>query len=301
MPTSTARLTLIIAATLGTSVALAAHRTYDKRLDAPPGGELTLRADVGSVAVVGSDGSEVVVHADLEGSDSFLSDFHIDAGATSSGVNVSARRTRKDWSGRFGDGSTRVQFRIEVPRNYRVDLQTAGGGLDVRELNAAVRAVTSGGSALVQDIAGTVEVRSSGGSIDARNLKGSSQLITSGGEVSVADSTGDLKLNTSGGSIRIRNDDGKIDAHTSGGSIRAQLPANHGINLSTSAGSINLMLPRDTHAALDAETSAGRVTSGFPLSATDISEKEHLRGAIGGSGAEISLHTSAGDIRLEPR
>jgi len=301
MPTSTARLALIIAATLGTSVALAAHRTYDKRLPAPPGGELTLRADIGSVAVVGRDAPDVIIHADLDGSEAFLSDFHISAGQTPSGVNVEARKTHKGWFEQHGEDSTRVQFTIEVPRSYRVDVQTSGGGLDLRDLNASVRAITSGGSARIQDIAGTVEVRSSGGSIDGEHLKGSSQLHTSGGEVNVADSTGDLNLYTSGGSIHIRNDDGKIDAHTSGGSIRADLPANHGIDLSTSGGSISLLLPRGTHATLDAETSAGNVTSGFPLSTAEISARSHLRGDIGGGGARISLHTSAGNIRLEPR
>src|SRR6185437_11850429 len=300
MPTSTARIMLIIAATLGTSVALAAHKTYDKRLIARPGGQLTFRADIGSVAVVGRDAPDVVVHADLEASDSFLSDFHIGAEQTPSGVTVSARTTHKDWFEGFNNGP-RVQFTIEVPRNYRVDLRTAGGGLDLRDLNASVHAVTSGGSAMIQNIAGTVDVHTSGGSIDAQRLKGSSELSTSGGEVNVADSTGDLDLDTSGGSIGIRNDDGKIDARTSGGSIRAELPANHGINLSTSGGSITVLLPRDTRASLDAETSAGRVESDFPLIATEISEKTHLRGAIGGGGARIFLHTSAGDIHLERR
>lgn len=300
MPTSTARLALIIAATLCTSVALAAHRTYDKRLPAPPGGELTLRADIGSVSVVGRDAPDVVIHADLDGSESFLSNLHISAGQTPSGVDVAARTTHKGWF-EHNEGPTRVQFTIEVPRNYRIDLKTSAGGLDLRDLNASVRAITSGGSAQLQNIAGTVEVHSSGGSIDAQHLKGPSELSTSSGAVAVADSTGDLNLHTSGGSIHIRNDDGKIDAHTSGGSIRAELPANHGIDLSTSGGSISVLLPRDTHASLDAETSAGNVTSRFPLSAARISTRSHLQGDIGGGGARISLHTSAGDIRLDPR
>lgn len=299
MPTSTAAIMLIIAATLGTSLAAAADRTYDKRVKAPSGGQLTFRADIGSVSVVGSDSPDVVIHADLEGSESFLSDFHISAGQTPSGVTVSARKAHRD---SFDQGPTRVQFTIEVPRSYPIDLQTSAGSLDLRDLKASVHAVTSGGSVRVQDIAGKVDVGSSGGSIHAERLTGtSSRLNTSGGAVDVADSTGDLTLYTSGGSIHIRNDDGKVDAHTSGGGIRAELTANHGVNLSTSGGSITVLLPRDTHASLEAETSAGRVTSDFPFSATEVSEKTHLRGAIGGGGAPISLHTSAGDIRLEPR
>ena len=298
MRTSTARLMVIIAATLGTSVALAAQRTYDKRLNAPPGGGLTFQADVGSVSVVGRDAREVVIHADLEGSQSFLADFHITAEQTPSGVTILARKTHEDW---FNTGPTRVRFTIEVPRDYPVDLRTSGGGLDLRDLNAAVRAATSGGGVMVQNVAGKVNVHTSGGSVDAERLQGSSELSTSGGHIDVTDSTGDLDLNTSGGGIQIRDDDGKVDAHTSGGSIRAQLRANHGINLSTSGGSIIVLLPEGIHASVDAETTAGRVTSDFPLSATQVTDRSHLRGAIGGGGAPISLHTSAGDIRLERR
>lgn len=278
MHTSTARLMLIIAATLSTSVALAAQRTYDNRLNAPPGGQLTFQADVGSVSVAGSDAPEVVIHADLEGSESFLSDFHITAERTSSGVTISARKSHGGW---FNTGPTRVRFTIEVPRSYPVDLRTAGGAIDVRDLNASVRAATSGGG------------------IDAERIKGSTDLSTSGGRINVADSTGDLSLRTSGGGIRIRNEDGRVDGHTSGGSIWAEFPANHGINLSTSGGAITVLLPEDTHASVDAETTAGRVTSDFPLSATEIADASHLRGAIGGGGAPISLHTSGGSIHLE--
>jgi len=301
MAHSTARLLLIIAATLGTSVALAAHRTYDNRLNAPPGGRLTFEADVGSVTVVGSDARYIVVHADLRASESFLSDFHISAEQTQSGVTISARKSHDGWFHWFGFGSSRVQFTVEVPRDYPVYLQTAGGDLTVRDLNASVRAGTSGGNASVQNVAGTIDLHTSGGSIDAQHLNGSSKLSTSGGGIDVADSTGDLDLRSSGGSIRLQNDDGRIDAHTSGGNIRAELRANRGINLSTSGGNITVMLPQDTRASVDAETSGGRVSSDFTLSTTQITDSEHLRGAIGGGGPPIDLHTSGGDVRLEPR
>jgi DUF4097 and DUF4098 domain-containing protein YvlB len=291
---------LIAVATLGTSVALAAHRTYDNRLNAPPGGQLTFDADVGSVSVVGGDARDVVIHADMEASEAFLSDFHISAEQTSSGVTISARRSH-GWFDWFSFGFTRVRFTIEVPRDYSIHVHTAGGNLDVRDLNAAVRAGTSGGNASLQNVAGTIDLHTSGGSIDAEHLNGPSRLSTSGGGIEVADSTGDLDLRTSGGSIRLRDDDGKVYARTSGGNIRAQLQANHGIDLSTSGGNITVLLPRDTHASLDAETSGGRVSSGLPLSTTEITDSEHLRGAIGGGGPPIDLHTSGGDVRLDPR
>lgn len=299
MATSTARLMVILAATLGTSVAFAAQRTYDKTLNAPAGGQLTFDADVGSVSVVGSDASQVVVHADLEGSQSFLDRLHIDAEQTPSGVTISERADH-GWSGWFNLGSSRAHFTIQVPHNYPVDLRTSGGSLDVRNLNASAHGKTSGGSIRVQNIAGEVNMHTSGGSVEAEHLNGPAELSSSGGPIDVTDATGNLNLRTSGGGISIQNAEGTVDAHTSGGSIRAQLRSNRGINLSTSGGGITLLLPQNIHGTVDAATSGGSVDSDFPVTTMHFGNRNHLQGTIGGGGAPISLHTSGGSIHLEP-
>lgn len=300
MATSTTRIIAVLAATLCTSVALAAQRTYDKSLNAPPGGRLTFDADVGSVSVVGSDAPRVVIHADLEGSESFLDRLHIDVEQTPSGVAISAHVPHSDFFGWFNFGSTRVRFTIQVPRNYPVDLRTSGGGLDVRDLNASVRGKTSGGGIRVQNVTGDVNMHTSGGSVEAQHLNGPAELSSSGGPIDVTDSTGNLDLDTSGGGISIQNDDGTINAHTSGGPIRAELRSNRGIDLSTSGGGITLLLPRNTHASINAETSGGGVTCDFPITTTQFGNGNHLQGTIDGGGAQISLHTSGGSIHIAP-
>lgn len=291
---------LILASALSTSVALAAERTFDKRLDAPAGGRLTFDADVGSVAVTGGDVSQVVVHADLEGSDSFLNRLHVSAEQTASGVTITVHEDHGSFFELFNLGSNRVDFTVEVPRTYPVDLRTAGGSLDVRNLNAWVRGKTSGGSIHVQDVVGTVNVHTSGGGVSAERINGSANLSTSGGSIDASDSTGDLDVNTSGGGIRILNDDGKVDAHTSGGSITAELHTNRGINLDTSGGSITLRMPQSTHGSIDAETSGGGVTSDLPFTTSGTVSGNSLHGTIGGGGPAIYLHTSGGSIHIEP-
>jgi hypothetical protein len=300
MATTTARIILIIAATLSTSVALAAQRTYDKQLNAPPGGQLRFDADVGSVSVVGREGSQVIVHAELEGSQSFLDSLHIDTEQTPSGVRVSAHMPHSSGFHWFDMGSNRVRFTIEVPSHYPVDLQTSGGGIDVRDLNASARGRTSGGGIRVQNVTGEVNMHTSGGGVEAERVDGAAELTSSGGPIDVTDSTGNLNVDTSGGGIRLQNDDGTINAHTSGGGIRAELRSNRGINLSTDGGSITLLLPQNTRASVDAETSGGRVTCDFPVTTTHFGSGEHLQGTIGGGGAPISLHTSGGGIHLGP-
>lgn len=301
MRSSTTRIIAVLAATLCTSVALAAQRTYDKTLNVPPGGGgLTLDADVGSVSVVGHDAPQVVVHADLEGSQSFLDTLRIDTEQTASGVTITAHVPHSSWSNWFNFGSSRVRFTIEVPRNYPVDLRTSGGGLEVQDLNAPVRGKTSGGGIHIRNVAGPIIMHTSGGSVEAEHLNGPATLSSSGGPIDVSDSTGNLDLHTSGGGISIQNADGTVAAHTSGGSIRAELRSNRGIDLSTSGGGITLLIPKNTNGSIDAETSGGGVTSDLPVTTTHFDGSNRLEGTLGSGGAQISLHTSGGGIRIGP-
>ncbi len=301
MARSTVRLLVIIAATLVTSVAAAAQRSYDRQLAAPAGGHLTFHTQVGSVRVVGHSAEDVTIHADLQGPKSFLDRLHISARQTASGVRISARLADGSWFHWFDFGSHhRVRFTVEVPRDYPVELRTSGGNLEVQDLNAAVRAWTSGGRVRVQNITGTVNAHTSGGNIEASQINGPTQLSSSGGSIRIEDSTGTLELHTAGGNIRIHNADGRVHAVTSGGDIRAALRSNQGISLRSGGGDITLLLPLSTRASLDAKTGGGSVSSDFPFSTTQIVSGSHLQGTIGGGGAAISLYSGGGDIRIRP-
>jgi DUF4097 and DUF4098 domain-containing protein YvlB len=300
MATRTRRLAAILAATLIASVSLSAEKSFDRRFTVAPGGHLRLDADVGSVAVVGRAGHEVVIHAQMDGSDTFLGHLTITAEQASSGVTITARRADRRWFDWFDFAEGRIHFTIDVPRDYSVELRTSGGYLDVRNVDAPVRGTTSGGSIVVQDVTGSVKMHTSGGSIDAERLNGDMELGTSGGSISVADARGDLDAHTSGGGIRLKNIDASVRAATSGGSVNAELRSNRGISLSTSGGTISLLLPENVGASIDARTSGGRVSSELPLSSTETADRTHLRGVINGGGEQVVLHTSGGSIRVGP-
>ncbi|MFL6601526.1 MAG: DUF4097 family beta strand repeat-containing protein [Steroidobacteraceae bacterium] len=300
MSTRTRTLVVTLAAALIASVSLSAEKVFDKRFSVPAAGRLTLDTDVGSVDLVGRDGHEVVIHAQVNGSDTFLADLNITAEQAPSGVRVTAQKAHSTWFEWFNLSQERVHFTIDVPRDWSVELKTAGGYLDVRNVNAPVRGTTSGGRIAVRDVTGSVKMHTSGGGIEAEHLNGNAVLETSGGSISVADVRGDLDVHTSGGGIRLQNIDASVKAETSGGSVHAEMRSNRGISLSTSGGTISLLLPAKTGASLDASTSGGRVSSALPLSSTETDERNHLRGAINGGGEQVLLHSSGGSINVGP-
>lgn len=295
MHTTIRRFWLLPLLALAAPTLWAADRTFDQHFTAPAGGHFILDTDVGSVHVVGHDSRDLTVHADISGSDA--DDIKVTAQQSSAGVTVTGRHKNDSWF-HFGFTNNHVKFTIEVPRDYPVELKTSGGSIEVLSVSAAVQGATSGGSIDLRDIAGTIDMHTSGGSIEAQNLKGSTKLRSSGGSIDISNVTGDLSVYTSGGGIELTNIDGRISADTSGGGVRVEARSNHGITLASSGGPIRLMIPSDTHGTIDAETSGGRVRTQIPLSSTELSETNRLRGQINGGGDSISLHTSGGGIEI---
>jgi Toastrack DUF4097 len=296
----------ILACVLMAGPALAAERTFDRHFTVSPGGHLSVDTDVGSVAITGGDGREVVVHADMQGPDDFLSRLDIQAAQDSQGVTVTGRLDHRAWLGWFdwfdwlASGQHGVRYTVTVPRDYPVDIRTSGGSLDVRHLTAAVRGTTAGGSITLRDVRGSINAGTAGGRIDGAELDGPTRLRTAGGSIEITDATGDLDVSTSGGGIHLERIDGKVRAMTSGGSVEAEMRANRGVSLGTAGGSITLLLPANAHGSIDAHTDGGRVDSVIPLSSTEIASRNELRGSINGGGELISLHTSGGSIHIAP-
>jgi len=178
-----------------------------------------------------------------------------------------------------------------------VQIETSGGSIVAGNLNASIQGRTSGGSIDAHDASGTIDMRTSGGSIDASRLNGSALFRTSGGSIQITDAR-ELDVHTSGGAIELSNIDGKLKADTSGGGIHASMRSNHGVTLTTSGGSITLLLPKSVQASVDAQTDGGAVQSELAVSTTGASDRQRLLGTINGGGDPIYLRTSGGVIQI---
>jgi DUF4097 and DUF4098 domain-containing protein YvlB len=225
MTTLTRRLPLGLLLGLAGCTPWVADKTFDQHFSAPPGGQLTLETDIGSVTIVGHDSRDLVVHAVISGT--YTNRIRVTAEQTPSGVTVIGRASR-DWFP-FSIFNERVQFTIDVPRDYPVNLRTSGGRIEVRDLNAGARGSTSGGRIEIRDVTGSVAMHTSGGRIDAADIHGSIQLRSSGGSIEVTNAIGDLDVSTSGGRIDLTSIDGKMRANTSGGRVHVEARANHSI------------------------------------------------------------------------
>lgn len=292
---------IILVCALATAPALATEKLFDKRLDAPAGSKFSLDTDIGAVVLIGGDARQVVVHAAIKGSEDFVERMTVSAVQGADGVTVSGRLARRSWfDWWFGLNRDQVLYRIELPQDDPVTVQTAGGSLEVRHVSAGVHGRTSGGSVTLRDLRGSIDIATSGGRIDAAQIHGPAQLRTSGGRIAVSDASGDLELRTSGGGIYLDRIEGKVQARTWGGGIEARMLANQGVSLVTAGGSITLLLPATARGSIDAHSSGGHAESAIAVSSTSAVRDTDLRGTINGGGEPIFLRTAGGSIHLGP-
>ncbi len=205
---------------------------------------------------------------------------------------------------------------------------TAGGDIDVTEVEGSVSVSTSGGDINLSDIEGReVTAETSGGDISASRLTSTIDLSTSGGNVELEEIEGDVEASTSGGDIDMNEIRGNAIVWTSGGSITAeeilgsldgrtsagdifvskkwdQEIETHAIDLKTSAGDIELILPRDFPATFSVQAmfpgvkSGEAIVSDFPLDITASITSARARGTTGDGKHAVNLESTGGTIRI---
>jgi DUF4097 and DUF4098 domain-containing protein YvlB len=306
---------LALALVLVASSALAGAR-IEREFDLGPGGRFVLDTDSGSVRLSGTSGStaRVVITSRR---DDFESRFDVEFEQRDGELEVHVEKKDKNSSG-WSWKSNGLRFEVWVPSDTEVDIDTAGGSIDLESIGRNARLDTSGGSITAHDVDGDVLADTSGGSIDVRDVSGDVDADTSGGSIDIAKVGGHLKADTSGGSIRVSDVAGDIGADTSGGSIRIEgaggevtadtsgggvqvvfTPGNaSGGRISSSGGTVTVTLDPSVSLSLDAAASGGSVDSDVPVTVQGKISRSSLKGEIGGGGAELKIRASGGGIKL---
>lgn len=284
------------------------------------GGELIVDTEVGGVTVVGIQGSEAHVVVTSR-NDDIESDFKFDFVESPGRLEIKIDKRGSGISRWFGwTKGGGLKLEIEVPSDTRVDVDTAGGAIEVASIDRDVRldtsgggirarhvggnvdADTSGGGIEIEDVDGDVVADTSGGGIDVRRVRGSVNADTSGGGIRISDIGGDIDADTSGGGIEITGAAGSVRADTSGGPVEVAFTRGNasGGSLSSSGGGVTVRLDPAAGLDLDASSSGGSVVSNVEVAIRGRVSRNSIQGRIGGGGAQLKLRSSAGSIHIEP-
>jgi DUF4097 and DUF4098 domain-containing protein YvlB len=264
---------------------------FRESIGVEPGGTLEVDLAAGSVEVETHDDPEVSVEARASGMQ-----FRLEGDGTDAQLSGEVSGFMR---GIFGGLSVRV--RVRVPEQYSLVIRTAGGSIEVEEIDGEVEAKTSGGSIAVEGAKGQVQLRTSGGGIRAEEVYGDIFARTSGGSIRIEEVSGEVDARTSGGGIQVHDAGGPVRVRTSGGSVSARFSGVPEGSLETSGGSIEVEIPEDAAVTIDAKTSGGRVRIDSELRVTGTLQSSHIVGDINGGGPELRIRTSGGNIRVEER
>lgn len=184
----------------------------------------------------------------------------------------------------FGTSHTGLSVEVHMPKDADLQVETGDGSVNVSALNGNVDIHTGDGSITVDSLKGQVRLRTGDGHIEARQLDGQLEATSGDGHLSVDGRFDQLMLRTGDGSISARAEANSKVAGT--------------WNIHTGDGSVDLTLPADFQANIDASTSDGRISLGIPVTVEGTFSNSQIRGKMNGGGQPVAIHTGSGSIRL---
>lgn len=184
----------------------------------------------------------------------------------------------------FGGVSEQFTIDVTVPANCAVDVRSTDGAVDVPDLSGHVQIETGDGHIRVTGARGDITLFSGDGAIDAEGLDGSLRAHTTDGHLHVSGRFDHLDLRTG---------DGRIEAQAERGSRLADA-----WNLETRDGGMQLQIPHDIKAMLDARTGDGRLHVDLPIAVRGDIRHHQLSGELNGGGPTLRLRSGDGSLTL---
>lgn len=272
----------------------------------------------GDAQVFGWDKNEVQVRGEL---DDKAKEFIFEKRGGTVIIHVKMEKSRS-WSSSKYKGD---DLEIYVPMGARVEYTSVNADVQIKDLNAGLKAETVNGDIDARDIVGRIRLETVNGGIDARNLDGDLNFETVNGEINDEKSTGseatyasvngEIMVNSSVPEVMAESVNGdlelklgkvqKIEMSTVNGTIDVHMDLMEGgtVEGSNVSGRINLSLQSDVSAEFDIDSHAGgRLVNN--LTDDDVRKAKYGPGrwldftTRGGKG-KVELSTVSGRIELE--
>jgi len=303
-PASAARLGLACAALVAAALLAPAARAEDYAKTFQISGRANVRVDTndGSVRVTSSDSKQVEFHVEYQGYE-MGRNLRIDARQDGDKVELTARITGH-WGINFnwGHNSRRLHIEVRMPRAADLNVETGDGSVQVESIEGAVNVHTGDGSVRASSLSGTIDLHTNDGSIRAESLKGDMRLRSGDGSIEAEQLDGKVDADSGDGHIRLEGRFEALNIKTGDGSVTARALAGSKMSASwsvrTGDGSVDLTLPSDFQADIDATTGDGHISLGIPVTVEGTFSKSALHGKMNGGGQALSIHTGDGSIRL---
>ena len=238
--------------------------------------------DDGAVLVSTGDIKQVEIRVEFTG---YKLDQDLRVSTTQNGdsVTVVAKTGSGSWFN-FGVHHRSLRVEIHMPKDADLNVDTGDGSVEADSITGNMDIHTGDGHITVQGAKGSIRLRSGDGHIEARGLDGRADITTGDGHVNIEGRFDSLNIKTGDGSVAARADTGSTVASP--------------WTIHTGDGSVDLDLPGEIHANVDASTNDGRISLGIPVMVEGTFSSTKIFGKMNGGGQPITVRTGDGSIRL---
>jgi DUF4097 and DUF4098 domain-containing protein YvlB len=291
----------------------------DLDLLVPAGVRLDLRSESGDVEGEGAFASSKV-HSSYGSVKIRGVDGELEATSSSGDVTVSGTKGKKVLA-----KSSYGSVQLTDSESSEVDVHSSSGDVKLENVHGdRLRVGSSYGAVEMRRIEGELEADLASGDVSLREWSGKrASVATKYGSVTAERTSGALEARSSSGEVQVREHDGSITAHSSYGEVHVEgvFPAleadsssgdvvvhartgsriDSGWKISSSYGSVELVVPDGFGCHLDAKTSYGEVEVGLPIEPDAGAKKksEHsAKGNLNGGGGSIEIRCKSGDVKV---
>ena len=184
----------------------------------------------------------------------------------------------------FGGVSEQFTIDVTLPAHCTVTVRSGDGAVDVPAMSGHLEVQTGDGHIRVSGARGDIQLASGDGGIDAEGLDGALRAHSGDGHLHVSGRFDVLDLRTG---------DGHMEANAARGSKLAEQ-----WNLETRDGGMQVHIPHDLRAMLDARSGDGRLHVDLPISVRGDIRHHQLTGELNGGGPLLRLRSGDGSLLL---
>ena len=296
-----ARLGIAFVACAGVAVLAPRAHAEDWTKSYAVSGRAQVRVDTndGAVQIYTGDSKQVEFRVIYDGFE-LNKNLHIDSRQDGDSVQINARVTGH-WGFSWGKGR-RIKVEVQMPKDADLQVDTGDGSVDTQSLNGKIKIHTGDGSVRAQAVSGDVDIDTGDGSVTVEGAKGDIRLHTGDGHIDARDLDGKVDATSGDGHIKLEGRLDSLNVKTGDGSINARVQPGSKIasswTIRTGDGSVDIVLPPDLQANIDASTNDGHISLGIPVTVEGTFSNSQIHGKMNGGGQSLTVHTGDGSIRL---
>src|SRR5258708_5577262 len=199
-----------------------------------------------------------------------------------------------------------IELTARIPRGWHFSMDTRRRlHVEVRmPKDADLQVRTGDGSIKANNVTGTIDLHSGDGALTVSALKGAIRLHTGDGSIDASDLDGKCDATSGDGRIRLAGRFDILSARSGDGSVGVEAlhgsKLDSGWSITSGDGSIDVAVPADLPANIEASSGDGHITSDIPITMEGAMSKSRVRGKMNGGGAALTIHTGDGSIHLKP-